>query len=94
MLASKIEICGEKTGDKVWEMPLDEEYDKMLNTEIADMKNIGPPGAGSVTAACFLRRHIINNTPWAHLDIAGVTIISQINETTQAGGAGWGTLII
>ena len=55
MLASKIEICGEKTGDKVWEMPLDEEYDKMLNTEIADMKNIGPPGAGSVTAACFLK---------------------------------------
>ena len=57
-LANIIEESGERTGDKVWKMPLDEEYDKMINTEIADMKNIGSPGAGSITAACFLKRHV------------------------------------
>ena len=92
-LAKKIEVSGEITGDKVWPMPLDEEYDKMINTEIADMKNIGGIGAGSITAACFLKRHI-NNTPWAHLDIAGVTWLTGSTKTSPSGASGWGVKLL
>ena len=74
-------------------MPLDAEYDKMINTEIADMKNIGGMGAGSITAACFLQRHV-QNTPWAHLDIAGVTWLSNSTKTSPAGGSGWGVKML
>ena len=92
-LTKKIEVSGEKTGDKVWSMPLDAEYDKMINTEIADMKNIGGMGAGSITAACFLQRHV-ENTPWAHLDIAGVTWLSNSTSTSSAGASGWGVKLL
>jgi leucyl aminopeptidase len=92
-LTKKIEVSGEKTGDKVWSMPLDAEYDKMINTEIADMKNIGGMGAGSITAACFLQRHV-ENTPWAHLDIAGVTWLSNSTKTSSAGASGWGVKLL
>ena len=92
-LAKKIEETGEKTGDKVWSMPLDEEYDKMINTEIADMKNIGGLGAGSITAACFLKRHV-KNTPWAHLDIAGVTWLNSSTKTSPTGASGWGVKLL
>ncbi len=92
-LRKKIEESGEKTGDKVWSMPLDEEYDKMINTEIADMKNIGGLGAGSITAACFLKRHV-ENTPWAHLDIAGVTWLNSSTKTSPSGASGWGVKLL
>ena len=92
-LTKKIEASGEKTGDKVWSMPLDEEYDKMINTEIADMKNIGGMGAGSITAACFLQRHV-EKTPWAHLDIAGVTWLSNSTKTSPIGASGWGVKLL
>ena len=92
-LAKKIEDSGEKTGDKVWSMPLDNEYDKMINTEIADMKNIGGMGAGSITAACFLQRHV-QNTPWAHLDIAGVTWLNNSTRTSPPGASGWGVKLL
>ena len=92
-LAKKIENSGEKTGDKVWSMPLDTEYDKMINTEIADMKNIGGMGAGSITAACFLQRHV-KNTPWAHLDIAGVTWLNNSTKTSPTGASGWGVKLL
>ena len=55
MIAKSIFNAGEKSGEKVWELPLDDEYDQLIKTEIADMKNIGGPGAGSITAACFLK---------------------------------------
>lgn len=92
-LANIIEESGERTGDKVWKMPLDEEYDKMINTEIADMKNIGSPGAGSITAACFLKRHV-EKTPWAHLDIAGVTWLNKSTSTSPSGASGWGVKML
>ena len=92
-LTKQIEVSGEKTGDKVWSMPLDIEYDKMINTEIADMKNIGGMGAGSITAACFLQRHV-KNTPWAHLDIAGVTWLNSSTKTSPTGASGWGVKLL
>ncbi len=92
-LAKKMEECGERTGDKVWTMPLDDEYDELINTEIADMKNIGSIGAGSITAACFLKRHV-NKTPWAHLDIAGVTWLNTPTYTSPSGASGWGVKML
>ena len=84
---------GEITGEKVWVMPLDDEYDQMIKTEIADMKNIGGPGAGSITAGCFLKRHV-EKTPWAHLDIAGVTWQNKSTPSIPSGGVGWGVRML
>jgi len=84
---------GEITGEKVWEMPLDDDYDQLIKTEIADMKNIGGPGAGSITAGCFLKRHI-EKTPWAHLDIAGVTWQNKSTPSIPSGGVGWGVRML
>ena len=84
---------GEITGEKVWAMPLDDDYDQLIKTEIADMKNIGGPGAGSITAGCFLKRHI-ENTPWAHLDIAGVTWQNKSTPSIPPGGVGWGVRML
>ena len=92
-IADAIYSAGEKSGEKVWEFPLDDEYDQLIKTEIADMKNIGGPGAGSITAACFLRRHV-NKTPWAHLDIAGVTWKNKPSPTIPFGGVGWGVKML
>jgi leucyl aminopeptidase len=62
--------CGDKTGDRGWQMPLWKEYHELLRSDIADMKNIGGREAGTITAACFLSR-FAGDTPWVHLDIAG-----------------------
>jgi len=84
---------GEITGEKVWAMPLDDDYDQLIKTEIADMKNIGGPGAGSITAGCFLKRHV-EKTPWAHLDIAGVTWQNKSTPSIPSGGVGWGVRML
>jgi len=84
---------GEITGEKVWAMPLDDDYNQLIKTEIADMKNIGGPGAGSITAGCFLKRHI-EKTPWAHLDIAGVTWQNKSTPSIPSGGVGWGVRML
>lgn len=71
-LAEKLECAGEKVGELLWPFPMDDNYDKDINSDIADMKNVGNGrGAGSITAAKFLQR-FTNSVPWAHLDIAGV----------------------
>ena len=64
--------AGREEGEPVWRLPLGDGYDKLLKSKIADMKNIGGPHAGSITAAQFLQRFVEGKTPWAHLDIAGV----------------------
>ena len=92
-IAEAIYSAGEKSGEKVWELPLDDEYDQLIKTEIADMKNIGGAGAGSITAACFLQRHVAK-TPWAHLDIAGVTWKNKSSPTIPSGGVGWGVKML
>ena len=84
---------GEITGEKVWAMPLDDDYDQLIKTEIADMKNIGGPGAGSITAGCFLKKHV-EKTPWAHLDIAGVTWQNKSTPSIPSGGVGWGVRML
>ncbi|MBE6452918.1 MAG: leucyl aminopeptidase [Alphaproteobacteria bacterium] len=71
-LAKDLIIAGDKSGEKLWRLPINKGYDKKINSDIADMKNIGGSLAGGSTAACFLQRYIKEDTKWAHLDIAGV----------------------
>jgi len=74
-LASDLLEAGENTGDRAWRMPLWDEYQSALNSNFADMANVGGREAGSVTAACFLSR-FAENTDWAHLDVAGSAFFS------------------
>ena len=72
-LSKQLHEAGQKVEEKVWRMPLHKNYDKLINSKSADMQNINyVGGAGSTTAAQFLQRFILNKTPWAHLDIAGM----------------------
>lgn len=70
-LADALTAAGKTTGDPMWRLPLVEEYREGLNSPLADMNNIGGKGAGSITAALFLREFVAKDTPWAHIDIAG-----------------------
>ena len=69
-LAGNLEIIGDMSGEPVWRLPLDEPYIKQIESEVADIKNIGGKPAGTITAAAYLSK-FIGETPWAHLDIAG-----------------------
>src|SRR5690606_33730903 len=72
-LAKQLFDTGEAEGERVWRLPIGDEYESHIKSDIADMKNVGKAGqAGSISAAEFLSR-FVNNTPWAHLDIAGTT---------------------
>ena len=93
-LTKKLTQAGEKVGELLWSMPLDAAYDKDINSEIADMKNVGSGrGAGSVTAAKFLQR-FTNNVPWAHLDIAGVTWAQKELPLCAKGATAFGVRLL
>jgi leucyl aminopeptidase len=87
-------MAGKESGEKVWRMPLGPEYDKLIDSKIADMKNVGGRHAGSVTAAQFLQRFVENDTPWAHIDVAGTAMGSPANETNQSWGSGYGVRLL
>ena len=88
-LAEMLKKSGERTGEKVWRMPLGPSYDKLINSTFADMKNTGGRWGGAITAAQFLQRYV-NDTPWAHLDIAGVAMASNKSAISQSWGSGFG----
>ncbi|HVI49993.1 MAG TPA: leucyl aminopeptidase [Candidatus Sulfotelmatobacter sp.] len=92
-LADKLTAAGKDVGEKLWRMPVDDPYDKMIKSEIADMKNVGEGGAGSVTAAMFLKR-FIKDTKWAHLDIAGVTWAKADKPVTPKGATAFGVRLL
>jgi leucyl aminopeptidase len=92
-LANRIHAAGEATDEKVWRMPLGPEYDKLIDSKTADMKNIGGRFAGAVTAAQFLQR-FVGDTPWAHLDIAGTAMGSPASEINQSWGSGFGVRLL
>jgi len=92
-LSIRLSAAGEATGERVWRMPMGADYDKLIDSKIADMKNIGGRNAGSITAAQFLKR-FVKETPWAHLDIAAVAMGSVANETNQSWGSGWGVRLL
>jgi leucyl aminopeptidase len=74
-------------------MPLAPEYDKLIDSKFADMKNTGGRHGGSITAAQFLRR-FVNDTPWAHLDIAGTGMNAPQSEINRSWGSGWGVRLL
>ncbi|NBV05700.1 MAG: leucyl aminopeptidase [Proteobacteria bacterium] len=93
-LSKKIESCGAKTGERAWRLPIGEEYDEMINSDIADMKNVGSGrGAGSITAAQFLKR-FVGETKWAHLDIAGVAWKGKGDAMAVKGASGYGVRLL
>jgi len=92
-LAEGLRIAGEATGERVWRMPLGSDYDKMIDSRFADVKNTGGRWAGSITAAQFLRR-FVSNTPWAHLDIAGTAMESPQTDTNRSWGSGFGVRLL
>jgi leucyl aminopeptidase len=92
-LAERLVKVGVETGEKVWRMPLSAEYDKLIDSQFADMKNTGGRYGGSVTAAQFLQR-FVDNTPWAHLDIAGTAMGAPKTEINQSWGSGFGVRLL
>ncbi|HYA04263.1 MAG TPA: leucyl aminopeptidase [Xanthobacteraceae bacterium] len=92
-LAERLSKAGEATGEQVWRMPLGTEYDKMIDSKFADMKNTGGRWAGSITAAQLLQR-FVDKTPWAHLDIAGTAMGSPQTDTNKSWGSGWGVRLL
>ena len=92
-LANRLIKAGEATGERVWRMPLGPEYDKMIESKFADMKNTGGRSGGAITAAQLLQR-FVEKTPWAHLDIAGTGIGSPQNDVNKSWGSGWGVRLL
>ena len=94
-LSKQILNAGEKVEEKLWRMPLHKNYDKLMNSKNADMQNINyVGGAGSTTAAQFLQRFILNKTPWAHLDIAGMAFSKYGGALNPGGATGFGIRLL
>ena len=93
-LAEKLFVTSKKTKELLWRLPIDDKFDKLLDCPVADMKNItGTRGAGSITAAQFLKR-FVGDTSWAHLDIAGVTWSKRGTSFSRPGGTGFGVRLL
>lgn len=92
-LADKLLAAGLATNERLWRMPLGKDYDKMIDSKFADMKNTGGRHAGSITAAQFLKR-FVKDTPWAHLDVAGTAMGSPSDEINQSWGSGYGVRLL
>jgi leucyl aminopeptidase len=92
-LAERLTKVGLATGERVWRMPLGPEYDKQIDSQFADMKNTGSRHGGSITAAQFLQR-FVDDTPWAHLDIAGTAMGAPKSEINQSWGSGYGVRLL
>ncbi|MCZ4341336.1 leucyl aminopeptidase [Sphingomonadaceae bacterium G21617-S1] len=93
-LAGQLLAAGSDVGDKLWRMPLGDPYDKLIDSPIADMKNVGPREGGSITAAQFLKRFIDDGVRWAHLDIAGMVWASKPGATWDKGATGYGVRLL
>jgi leucyl aminopeptidase len=92
-LAERLFAAGTATREKVWRMPLGPEYDKLIDSKFADMKNTGGRMGGSITAAQFLQR-FVDSTPWVHLDIAGTGMGSPQTDINKSWGSGWGVRLL
>ena len=94
-LSKQLIDAGENVEEKVWRMPLNKNYDKLIDSKNADMQNINyVGGAGSTTAAQFLQRFILNKTPWAHLDIAGMAFSKYGGALNSGGATGYGVRLL
>lgn len=93
-LADALLASGTESGDRLWRFPLTDAYDKLIDSPIADMKNVGPRGAGSITAAQFLKRYVEDGVAWAHLDIAGMVWADKDGATWAKGATGFGVRLL
>jgi leucyl aminopeptidase len=93
-LAGQLTEAGLASGDKLWRFPVGDAYDKLLDSPIADMKNVGPRDAGSITAACFIQRFIDEGVKWAHLDIAGMAWADKAGALYDKGATGYGVALL
>ncbi|TIX51594.1 leucyl aminopeptidase [Alteraurantiacibacter aquimixticola] len=93
-LADRLDAAGKAVGDKLWRMPIGPAYDKLIDSPIADIKNVGPRWGGSITAAQFLHRFIDEDRPWAHLDIAGMVWADKPGATWDKGATGFAVRLL
>ncbi|WP_312490256.1 leucyl aminopeptidase [Sphingomonas sp.] len=93
-LADALLAAGKATDEKLWRFPLSDAYDKLIDSQIADMKNVGPRGGGSITAAQFLKRYINEGVAWAHLDIAGMVWSDKPGVNHDKGATGYGVRLL
>ena len=94
-ISNELHKIGNQINEKVWRLPLHKNYDKLMNSAYADVQNINyAGGAGSITAAQFLQRFIIKNTPWAHLDIAGMAFSKKAASLNSGGATGFGVRLL
>lgn len=92
-LMAKLKKAGDKTYERVWELPLYDEYDKLIKSSVADIKNTGGKWAGAITAATFLKK-FIGSYPWIHLDIAGSAMLEEATDYEPKGGSGVGVRLL
>jgi leucyl aminopeptidase len=92
-LADRLVKAGNETGERVWRMPLGPEFDKLIDSKLADMKNTGGRHGGAITAAQLLLR-FVDKTPWAHLDIAGTAMGSPQSDINRSWGSGFGVRLL
>ena len=93
-LARQLTDAGAACGDRLWRMPMGEPYDKLLESQIADMKNVGPRDGGSITAAQFIQRFVKDGVKWAHLDIAGMVWTAKPGALWDKGATGYGVRLL
>ena len=93
-LAAELTAAGAASGDKLWRMPLAEAYDRLIDSPIADVKNVGPREGGSITAAQFLARFVDEGVRWAHLDVAGTVWSDKGGTTFGKGATGFGVRVL
>ncbi len=94
LLASQLDAAGKASGDKLWRFPIGPAYDKLIDSPIADMKNVGPRYGGSITAAQFIQRFVDKGVAWAHLDIAGTVWVDKPGATHEKGATGFGVRLL
>jgi len=93
-LAAQLQAAGAAVGDPLWRLPMGDAYNKLIDSPIADMKNVGPREAGSITAAQFIHRFVDEGVKWAHLDIAGMVWASKPGATHDKGATGYGVRLL
>jgi leucyl aminopeptidase len=93
-LAGQLQRVADESGDKLWRMPLGEPFDRLIDSPIADMKNVGPREGGSITAAQFIQRFIEDGVRWAHIDMAGKAWSDKPGNTYDKGATGFGVRLL
>ncbi len=93
-LADQLLSASKASGDALWRLPMGPAYDKLIDSAIADMKNVGPRGGGSITAAQFIKRFVEDDVRWAHLDIAGMVWSEKDGPTWGKGATGFGVRLL